>query len=239
LLFLFPSSISAQVIINEFSSFDSSGDWVELYAIENTDISGWILRDAAASKMETIPDGTAIGPSGFYVVEVGNRLNVDGDIVKLLMPDDVTIVNQIPYGSEGGVCAPGQGGSVGRVDNGNVVERFAAPTKGLTNTGAQLNPCPTPTPSPTRSPTPTPDPTQAPATAPTATPAPTPTKTPIPTKTPSPKPTKTASPSPEVLGEEATPDISPTQEAETATPVPERDERKIPVLPVVLIVAGS
>ena len=236
LFFAFPQQAYAQVVINEFSSSDSS-DWVELYATEDTDISGWILRDTASTKVETIPGGIIIGPSNsssFYVAEVGSRLNVDGDIIKLLRPDDTTIVDQVPYGSEGGVCAPGDGQSAGRVDNGNVIEKFTSPTKGLTNIGAQINPCPTPTPSST--PTPTSNPTVV------ATPTPSSTPTPIPTKKPTPKPTPT--PKQEVLGDESVNsglDFSSSQNAPSVTPTPSADDSsadKFPILAVVLVLLG-
>ena len=95
------------------------------------------------------------------------------------------------------------------------------------------------TPSPTSSPTTTPAPTQAPTTAPTAAPTPTPTKTPTPvaTKSPTPKSTKTPSPSPEILGE-ATFESLPTATAEATEQPVESSEKKIPFLPIVLIVAG-
>lgn len=87
------------------------------------------------------------------------------------------------------------------------------------------------TPSPTT--IPTTDPTQAPN----STPTPTKSATPILTKSPTPKPTKSPSPSPEVLGEEVTP--SPYIENPTSTPlVLDSKEKKVPIIPVVLIVSG-
>ncbi len=234
---MFPASVSAQVIINEFSSYESSGDWVELFANEDTDISGWVLRDTASSKMETIPNGIIIGPtqpSSFYIAEVGNRLNVEGDIIKLLRSDDTTLIDQAPYGNQGGVCAPDSTQSVGRVDNGNVFERLS-PTKNATNVGAQLFPCPTPTSTPTSTPT------QVPTPAPTATPTKTP--TPVPTKTPTPKgtPTKT----PEIVEDTTSSpsDISVlglrnqmTEEVKDASKSP--DKKNFPILAIGFIVAG-
>ena len=181
LAFLFVNEVNAQVVINEFSS-DSSDDWVELYAIEDVDISGWILRDTATSIVKTIPQGTTLNTSNslFFVVEVGNRLNKDGDIIKLLKPDDATIVDQLSYGNEDGVCVPSGGQSVGRYpDSNSVIERFKTPTKGSSNASAELEPCPAPTsePAATFTPTPTPKPTKNPTNSPTDKPSKTPTPT--------------------------------------------------------------
>ena len=182
LFFLFPKSAHAQVVINEMSTATSS-DWIELYAYEDTDISGWILDDLNTStNLETFPQGTVIGPStnAFLVINVKDRLNNSGDIVTIFGNANQN-VDEIAYGDKGGVCIPLSSGSIGRIDNGNVVERFSIPTRGRSNVGATLDSCPTPTPSP--SPTPT--------NVPTATNTPTPTPTPKPTLTPTPKPTVT------------------------------------------------
>lgn len=183
LIFLFlVKDASAQVVINEFSSSTSS-DWVELYAFEDTDISGWILDDeGTASDMKTIPDGVVIGPSSnsFYVVEVSNRLNNSGDVLSLLRPDR-SEVDKISYGNKGGVCTPSESASVGRYPDANTtIERFAAPSKGESNNNAQLDPCPSPTPQATEAPEPTPKPTSTPK----------PSSTPKPTSKPKNTPTK-------------------------------------------------
>jgi hypothetical protein len=179
LFLLFPSEVLAQVVINEFSSSTAS-DWVELFALEETDVSGWFLDDdGTATNMATIPEGTTMGASTYYVVEVSNRLNKNGDIISLFTKDGA-LVDRVPYGSKGGVCVPSESGSVGRYPDANsTIERFLLPTKGASNDLAQLNPCPTPTPTPTPSPTPTS----------TITPTPTPTLTSIPTSTATPRPT--------------------------------------------------
>ena len=219
-------------MINEFSSF-TSDDWVELYAIENTDISNWILRDLANTPIATVSAGTSIGPSTskYYVIDAGNRLNIGSDTVKILMPDDITIVNQISYGGNNQVCAPEKDTeSVGRVDDGNTIERFAFTTKGISNVGSQLNSCPTPTPEPTSAPTSTPTATPNPTAAPTKTP------TPIPTKSPTPKPTTTSSPT--STSEELVLGI---QNTSTATLTPQEEavgKKNFPIFPVILIVAG-
>lgn len=166
------------MVINEISSWDSTGDWIELYALENTDISGWILRDNANKPIKTVPGGTIIGPStnSFYVIEAGNRLNKDSDFIKLLRSDDATVVDSIIYGESGSPCAPGQGESIGRYPDANsVIDRFSAVTKNSSNNLGTLLSCPTPTFEPTNSPAPTATskPTDAPTLKPTYTPKPT------------------------------------------------------------------
>ncbi len=242
--FVFPQKLLAQVVINEFSSYESSGDWVELFAIEDATISGWILRDTATSKMATIPQGISIGPSStssFYIINVGDRLNRDGDVIKLLKQDDFTLVNQISYGTQGEVCAPGLGQSVGRYPDANAtIDRFSSPTQGTSNNNSILDPCPTPTPTPTPSLVSTPTPSQTSAPTPTKTPSPTPSKSPTlkpipsPAKTPSPSPT--AVPTGNVLGDKT---IYPSPTTGVLEQTEDREQkRKFPFLAVALVVAG-
>jgi len=189
--FLFPRDVYSQVVINEFSSFDSSNDWVEIYSSQDVDISGWILRDSASSKVSTIPEDTSIGPSSsyFYIIDAKNRLNKgfnkDGDKIRILKSDDTTEVDSIIYGDIEGsaICAPSNSNqSIGRIkDGGGVFVRFAISTKASPNTTSEA-PCPTLTPSPSPTPVPTQKPTLTPK--PTTTPKP----TLVPTLTPSPTP---------------------------------------------------
>jgi hypothetical protein len=179
---LLPSRISAQVVINEFSSSTSS-DWVELYAYEDIDISGWILDDdGTETNMAVIPESVVIGPSSnaYYVVEVSNRLNVSGDIIKLLKEDSNTLIDEVSYGNKGGVCVPSELGSIARIPDANPhLYRLLNHTKGQSNGDLVTDPCPTPTPEPTATFTSTPKPTATPKPAATL----------IPTKTPTTKPT--------------------------------------------------
>jgi len=84
-------------VINEMSTWETSGDWVELFSPDDVDISGWKLRDSASTIVETVPQGVSIGPSSskYYVISAGNRLNRDEDTIRLLMTDDSTLVNEI------------------------------------------------------------------------------------------------------------------------------------------------
>lgn len=194
-IFLFIASLkiaNAQIVINEMGVL-SSPDWIELYAYENVDISGWYLDDVGTSSViYTFPSETIVGPStnSFITVDVDNRLNNPGDVIGLYKADK-TLVEEIKYGDKGGVCLPANSdGSIGKTtDGGNVVERFSKSTYNTSNAGGILSPCPSPTPPPTSTPIPssTPNPTDVP----TETPHPSPTATPKPTSIPTKRPTAT------------------------------------------------
>lgn len=239
-LFFFLSTVTAnaQVVINEFSSYESSGDWIELYSETDVDISNWKLRDEAASIMAEIPTGVSVGPttSKFYIVEVSNRLNQDGDTITLRMLDDTTQVDQVSYGSSGGTCATENGTqSIGRNPDGTgSFSRFSSSSKSTTNFSNSTFACPTPTPTPT----PTSAPTSAPTNTPTATPKPTPTKTstPKPTVKPTATPEGTEEPTStsEVLGDTTFGESTPL-----ATPLVEGTQVKnFPFIAVGMIVLG-
>lgn len=207
----FPSSVNAvsdHVVINEFLPNPTSGDdWVELYNPTNNDIniSGWVLRDTAASVMKTIPASTIILSKKFRLEYVGTRLNIDSDTIYLRTSDSSNEnVDSKSYSTN-----PGTGVSVGRSPDGedNWV-MFNIPTPGSSNnpespiptqtafptdTPTSI-PTPTPTEEPAHTPEPTAEPTENPATTPTAEPSP----TIIPTETPTENPTPivTISPTP-------------------------------------------
>lgn len=185
--FIFPQKTFAQVIINELYTKGSS-DWVELYVVESVDMTGWVLDDdGTVSNLEEFNQSYEAGD--FITINVANRLNDTGDIVSLYSDTNDEIDN-MSYGNKGGVCVAGENQSVGRVDNGNTIERFSSSSKNLTNIGMTLDPCPTPSPEPTTPPTQetAPDPTTAPTSRPTKTPTPKPTAT----KKPTIKPTSTS-----------------------------------------------
>lgn len=215
LFFVYPSKTFAQVVINELSTGGSS-DWVEigLVATESADLSSYKLVDKSGNEKELSGNLT---PSNYMSFDWSNRLDNTGDVVKLVSKANGNQIDSISYGNEGGVCSPNNNESIGRVDNGNVIERFSSPTRDATNQGATLNPCPTPSPEPTATATSTP------TTTPTASPTKTPTVKPTiaPTKTPTLRPSATPTEEPE---ETATPE--PTQESEslvnaTETPTPQ------------------
>jgi hypothetical protein len=195
IFFRFFTVASAQVVINEFSSF-TSADWVEVYnfGTETVNLSGYLIRDSTETNKIDL-DGN-IESGGFLSFGFSNRLNKDGDTVKLLKINGVNedLIDSIPYGGDGQVCSPiNETESIGRVpDGGNTIDRFKVSTRDSSNNSAELNSCPTPTPLPTNSPTPTPKPTSTtkPVSTqkPTATNSPTPTPKPMSILTPTTKP---------------------------------------------------
>lgn len=170
-----PDSIKAQVVINEFSS-SSSTDWVELYAFDDVNISGWYLDDYdTESKLKVFPDGTLIGPSSnsLLVIDVGTRLNKNGDEISLFNNTN-TPIDKINYGDRGGVCIPFETESIGRYPDANsTIDRFKVSSKGQSNNSSELNPCPTPTAAAISTNTPSPKPTNSPNPKPTNSPVPT------------------------------------------------------------------
>lgn len=236
LFLIFASDVSAQVVINEFSSWESSGDWVELYSDEDVDISGWILRDTASTVVNTIPSEISIGPSTskFFIIGAKNRLNKNEDIIKLYKEDDSTLVNQVSYGDEADVCVPNQGQSAGRFPDGTgSFVRFASHTEGTTNTSSQ-DPCPTPTPEPA-----TPEPAKQTA-------SPSPSESPSSTPKPTVKAAATKKPTskPKVIEEESDENgedfiLGLREELETDAPSSESEgKKKFPILAGLFIVGG-
>ena len=131
-LFFITSGIThAQVVINEIGILGSP-DWIELYAYEDVDISGWYIDDDnTSSNVFTFPAGTVVGPSStkFITENVSDRFNNSGDIVRLYKGDG-TLIEEISYGNKGGVCLPvSASGSIGKTtDGGNYPERFSTST---------------------------------------------------------------------------------------------------------------
>lgn len=236
---LFPRFSFAQVVINEFSS-STSDDWVELYSPQDVDVSGWVLDDdGTTTNMKVFDPGTSIGPStnSYIVIEVGDRLNNNGDTIELF-DNNNNKKDSITYAGIGNVCLPSTVGSVARVPNGgNTIDRLSISTKGVTNGESITDPCPTPTPIPTNSPTSTPTLTNTPSPTPTLTPVPTnsPTKKLSPTQIP--EPTETIENGDElVLGSSDSSGESPTPTAKM-----EKDDNSLGfpyLLPMVFIVIG-
>lgn len=221
IFFSFVAKINAKVVINEFASA-TSDDWIELYSDETVNLNGWVIKDSV-SVIKTLGSDNFIEAtmSSFLVVDVGNRLNKDGDEIKLFKSGSETPEDSLIYGNENGICSTIEGQSIGRIpDFGGSFNRLSEPTKGSQNNSG-IVPCPTSTPTLTPTPTstpvptktlnathtPTPTRTQQSAMTPAIIKTKTPTRTPNPTiqdnLTPSPVPTANLedSPSPaQVLG---------------------------------------
>jgi len=199
------------VVINELGIIGDS-DWFELYAFQDTDISGWYLDDKdTITTVYDFPQGTAIGPSSSVILFVqlpsgkNSRFNDSGDTISLYKPGQSDYIDQITYGGSDHVCLPSSSdGSVGRVADvithaplTNVWDRFSESSPNKTNEKGILASCPSPTPIPTSSPTNTPSPTHTPTPTNTPTPSPTPSVKPTSTPTIGPSPTKKPTPTSE------------------------------------------
>lgn len=247
ILLLGAKEVSAQVVINEFSSATSNDDWVEIYNIGDqiVDLTAYILRDENPNNKKNLSG--SLNPGSLISFGYLNYLNKEEDTVKLLKvvgPEEI-LEDSIAYGGEGEVCMPAEGGSIGRYpsDGANTYDRFAGHTRDLSNQNATLDPCPIPTPTETPTPISTPAPTQ------------TPTSTPTPKPTPSPKPTATSKPTPTPalkIGEEGvTPVTEESKEelvlgvkGETGSPTPTNgdapgEKQKFPLVAGLLIFSGA
>jgi hypothetical protein len=180
-LFVFPQKTFAHLYINEFHSFSTDSDWVEIYnsSEEPVDLSNYILRDSTESNKLDL-SGTIEGKS-FAIFDWSNKLNKTDDTIKLLLKADSSQIDQIIYGSQE-LQAPVENQTGGRnPDGSSTLVIFSSSTKGTSNNSSSLAPTSTSTPTPTSKPTHSPVPTK--------TPKPTPT-----TKSSSPTPVKSNSP---------------------------------------------
>ncbi len=188
------SFASTDILLNEFSAL-SDPDWVEIYntSSETINIDGWVIRDSTQTNKINLSG--YICPNSFRKFDFSNRLNNDGDTIKILDSESSTTpINEITYFSST-IPEHQSGQSTSRQSPGS--DNWQV----LTNPSPQNDEScfPQPTPEPTSEPTPTPSPTP---TSPSG--APTPTPSPKATPKSSPTATKSAPPraSPQVLGEQ-------------------------------------
>ena len=243
-LILYSREVYSQVVINEFSSGSSSDDWVEIHVLPQEsplphDLSLYKLVDAADNEKIL---SSIIDPGGFAAFDWSNRLNNDGDEIKLILISSNEEINTVSYGDEGGICAAESGQSIGRSPDGsgNFV-RFSSSTKAASNSSSSEVLCSTPTPDPT----------------PTATPKPTSTPTKFPTPPPTQKPTATPRVTPKsTLKATSTPKTSETEETnqedevasvvfETSSPSPigevagvSDEQNSFPVVAILPVLVG-
>ncbi len=223
-LLLFPQKVFAALFINEFSSGTSDSDWIEIFNSDNApvDLSNYILRDSTSSNKLSLSG--EISANGFTTFDWSNKLNNDGDTIRLLLKSDESSIDQIIYGTSGNVSAPSGTQTAGRSPDGsqNIVI-LSSSSKGLSNNTATAIPTatltPTETPTPTKEPTPTKTPTPSPTSKPTATNTPDPTQKPTVTNAPTEIPNSIST------GEDDLTDLSPevtsvlgTEDAYFATP---------------------
>ena len=184
LFFVFTGKASAALYINEFSSGTSDSDWVEIYNSDNTslDLSNYVLRDSTSSNKIEL-SGTIAG-NGFATFDWFNKLNNDGDTIRLLLETDESPADQVIYGKDGDVAAPKNSQTAGRIPDGAPsFLHLSISSKGSSNNSASFVPTATPTPTITPTPTRTPAPTKIPTSKPAPTSKPTPTSTKIPVTT--------------------------------------------------------
>jgi hypothetical protein len=189
LLTVNPVTAAGSVVINEFSSSDTS-DWIEIYNNSQNEIllSGWTIKDTASTSIYEF-SAEKISANNSCYLTASNRLNNSGDRIQLF--NGTTEENCVSYGTGNGsfcgnatsadITAPSSGQTGMRVPDGGQWQISQSATKS-TILCSDLAPTPTPTSTPTPIPTSTPKPTSAP----TATATPKPTNTPAPTSTPKP-----------------------------------------------------
>ncbi|MEK7616958.1 MAG: hypothetical protein AAB414_02805 [Patescibacteria group bacterium] len=146
------TSFASSIKINEFYSEGTSSsnpDWVEIYT-DAVDTSLYQIVDAANNKQDL---ATSICNGNFCYIDWSNRLNKDGDTIKLeLKSSPGQAVDQVIYGSSGDISSPGVEQSAGRnsdATGGWVI--FLSPTKGSSNNNSTAS---SPSPSPSSSPSP-------------------------------------------------------------------------------------
>lgn len=221
--FFFPrQDVQASILINEVSTH-SSPDWVEIIntGTASASLVGYQIRDSAANSIDLSGD---IAGGEIKAFDFSNRLDNEGDTVKLVKIGETVSVDELSYGPNATICAPkDESQSVGsKPDGSGTIIRFASSSKGQSNNSSQTSSCPAATSTPTPT---TPGNTATPTG--TNTPTPTTTNTPTPTqattKTPTMTPRKTPTPTVDDLTPTATPDpfLAGTSDDPTGTPTPE------------------
>jgi hypothetical protein len=130
------------VVINEFNSYGSSGDWVELYNTTDSSISlnGWKVEDSS-SKIADLD--SSLNAHGFLKISVGKRLNGPGDIITLI--HDNNHKTSVAYGdaTDAVVAAPGDGETAGHLPDGTGAwQIMSVPTPGAANQSNVVTPVP-------------------------------------------------------------------------------------------------
>lgn len=184
LLFLTTQSqVSANLLINEFSSFTTTDDWIELYNNGSNDInlSDYCIRDSSKTNKLTLSGTLTTG--NFAVFNWGDNLNRSGDVIKIFSNCDETRdpVDVVSYINPGAVISPpDEDQTAGRkTDGGDEWVLFTLATAGEANSAPIL-----PTPSQTPPPSPTPSGTPVPTKIPTPSKMPSPTRIPAAPKSP-------------------------------------------------------
>lgn len=156
------------------SNPSSGNDWIELYNNEavEVDISGWKIEDSTG-EVKTLSEGTKFASdSSFLQVLISNRLNKDGDNIKLKDKNNA-IADEKSYNQDQGTDK-----SLGRSPDGSGnwgILMTSSPNAQNSSLVPTSTPNPTLTPVPTSVPTSSPTNTGVPASTPTTKPIFTPT----------------------------------------------------------------
>ncbi len=171
LIFGRAAAAADEVVLYKFSSYQSSGDWVEIKNQSNQvqDLAGYRVEDSAGHGREGF--SCLLEPGGIYYLSLNNYLNRDGDAV--VLKKDGQTIDCVSYGDS--LC-PNQ-------QEADLPSPAASQAAILADSGWQLtgdlsvvdnSSCltPTPTPAPTNLPTLTPTASPSPSLSPTPTSAP-------------------------------------------------------------------
>ncbi len=242
--------VQASILINEAGTH-SSPDWVEIIntGTASASLAGYQIRDAAANAIDLTGD---IAGGEIKAFDFSNRLDNDGDTVKLVRVGESVSVDELSYGPNTTICAPAdESQSVGsKPDGSGTIVRFASSSKAQSNNSSSTSSCPaatgtptpttagsTATPTGTSTPTPTVTGTPTPSTVATKTPTSTPKKTPTPTVDDL---TPTATPDPFLAGTSDDPTGTPTPEiSPTVTPGTQSTRSAMPIIIAMLMVAAG
>lgn len=151
-----PCAITAgQVVINEFVPAASSGtDWVELYNTTGAtvDIGSCYIDDIAAGggTPYAIPAGTTIAANSYWTLDRTSYFNNDGDDVRFLASDGVTVLDSYTYPStaadvswyrmpNGGAWQPTTNSTPTKGAANQVTTAYRSPTGQAADTGGDGN----------------------------------------------------------------------------------------------------
>lgn len=232
LFLLFPSAVSAQVVINEFQP-KPNPEWVEFYnkSTDEVNLGNYFFDDDSdfgsdGGSSPKIGLQGILPSGGFCFWEMYSFLNDGGDNPTLFAGNG-DILDTYSYASSSASF------SYSRIPDGETWQISVSPSRIATSCLSLPTPTPVPTPVATTYPTtaPTPTPTLSPTATPAKTPTPVATKSPTPKSSPSPTPSSSPDQTPGVLGLEAD---SPTPEASDV----EKIDRKPQILAIVFTSLG-
>jgi len=99
-LIILPVSAYAQIIINEVELYPSVSyerQWVELFNTSNfaTDLSGWTITSLSKNMTLTVPQGTMVNGSGYFIVKNSESWMEQKDEVIILKDQLGNVIDQV------------------------------------------------------------------------------------------------------------------------------------------------